>query len=499
MHRAALLLVVASACHAAAPTQDPNVGAPTIVAEPVDKAVSPGQAATFLVRASGTGTLWYQWERNGVPLEAATAQVYATPPTAIGDDGATYDVVVKNPYGQVKSRAAKLSVHAGGPKTLTLHTTDGTGDAPFVAFQDGDGPWQSVDPDPHGDHAFTVTDERFGVVAGNHVLQGTVDEIEDVFLPPAMFDAPRHPVVATFAGIGADRAYVIGCQGDVLAPGGVLKCNLPPGANDILAVEDDNVAPVRYLLRRGAWVYDTGVSDVGLYDFGSLGAFTTESHILTIQGLPSLGYVALVEAGVRRRAGDEIVDTSFSYDAIERVPEPDGIFAAIRVMPAAYLVPGDVQQAVVVFNGALSTIAHADWFGATGDRTMDFPRDLASTTTIATLDPYPRVRLDWEPSPSLFLYTVEVQGWTCSVSRGWLGGGSTATYTFPDLSAVAGWDPAWAPGGPKVAVVLRGDSYVDVKRSLTFALYGKQVAPPPGDTTRSVTSIAGYGVTLLVP
>ena len=71
--------------------------------------------------------------------------------------------------------------------------------------------------------------------------------------------------------------------------------------------------------------------------------------------------------------------------------------------------------------------------------------------------------------------------------------------TFPDLSAVAGWFQTWAPGGPKVHVALRGDSYVDVKRSLAFVLYGKQLAPPRGDTTRSVTSIVGYGVTLHVP
>ena len=91
------------------------MGLPTLVAQPVDKAVSPGQAATFLVRASGTGTLWYQWERNGVPIEAATLPIYATEPTTLADDGATYDVVVKNVFGEVKSRAAKLSVHTGGP------------------------------------------------------------------------------------------------------------------------------------------------------------------------------------------------------------------------------------------------------------------------------------------------------------------------------------------------------------------------------------------------
>ena len=516
--RFALLLVIASsACHASEAPSDPNVGPPTIASQPVDKAVSPGQAATFMVRASGEGSLSYQWRRNGIPIDAATLPVYATEPTALGDDGATIDVVVKDLYGSVTSRPAKLSVHEGGPKTLTLHTTDGAGhgDAPFVAFQDGDGPWQAVTPDPNGDHAFTVTDERYGVAVGDptagmgFIFQGTVAEVEDLFLPVATVRQSLHPAFATLAGVRVDHAFIAGCQGTVPAPGGPVVCILPPGVNDLVAVEAEEFDPTAIVVQRGAWIFDTGASSLGLFDFTSSRAFVPESHTLTIHGvLP--GAFAGGEAGLRLRSGAESIDYSLSqFGQFTNFDNDGALLVPIRQIPPTHLAPGDVQFASVRARLMSArpdqgnySISYSEWFTDTGDRIMTFP---TGGNFIARVDPPSVPSAQWVTSSGL-LFTLNATtnevAWACGVSRGWLGAlvaPEPPGYQFPDLSAVAGWSSALAFRGHSLDIALRADSYIDVKRSLAFALYGNRAVPPRGDATRSVLSILEDGATFDVP
>jgi hypothetical protein len=76
----------------------------------VSKAVAIGTSATFDVSASGTGTLSYQWYKNGVIIPLATSASYTTPPTVLGDNGSTYKVTVTNVYGSVESNTVTLTV-----------------------------------------------------------------------------------------------------------------------------------------------------------------------------------------------------------------------------------------------------------------------------------------------------------------------------------------------------------------------------------------------------
>src|SRR5262245_42146881 len=50
--------------------------APTITSQPASRAVAPGASVTFSVRASGPGTLRYQWQRNGGNIAGATSPDY---------------------------------------------------------------------------------------------------------------------------------------------------------------------------------------------------------------------------------------------------------------------------------------------------------------------------------------------------------------------------------------------------------------------------------------
>lgn len=82
---------------------------PVIVTQPSSQVLQIGQTATFGVVATGTGTLTYQWSRNGAAIPGQTATSYTTQPITYLDDDTTFTVSVTDSYGgSVTSRAAKL-------------------------------------------------------------------------------------------------------------------------------------------------------------------------------------------------------------------------------------------------------------------------------------------------------------------------------------------------------------------------------------------------------
>ncbi len=80
-----------------------------IVAQPTDVTVGIGMPAQFNVTASGTAPLSYQWEFNGTNIDGATT-TSLTIPSAQAADAGQYAVVVSNPYDDVISSIATLTV-----------------------------------------------------------------------------------------------------------------------------------------------------------------------------------------------------------------------------------------------------------------------------------------------------------------------------------------------------------------------------------------------------
>lgn len=87
---------------------------PTITTQPANQTVSAGQTATFSVAATGSPTLTYQWSENGTAISGATGSSYTTPATTSANNGSTFSVVVTNPYGNVTSSTATLTVTSSG-------------------------------------------------------------------------------------------------------------------------------------------------------------------------------------------------------------------------------------------------------------------------------------------------------------------------------------------------------------------------------------------------
>jgi hypothetical protein len=99
-----------------------NPPAPTIIGGPSSLTVFRGQTATFSVTAAGTGTLSYQWWKNGASISGATSSTYITPATVLADNAATFKVVVSDTYGgSATTSNAILTVKSGFTSTGPLN------------------------------------------------------------------------------------------------------------------------------------------------------------------------------------------------------------------------------------------------------------------------------------------------------------------------------------------------------------------------------------------
>ena len=110
-----------------------DAGETPVTTDPSDQTVVEGQTATFSVTATGSGTLTYQWQKDGVNVtggSGGTSSSYTTPATVLGDSGAQYTCVVSNAAGRATSAAATLTVNvddsSGVFETVSLFVSGGT-------------------------------------------------------------------------------------------------------------------------------------------------------------------------------------------------------------------------------------------------------------------------------------------------------------------------------------------------------------------------------------
>ncbi len=93
---------------------------PTIVGQPASVTVSLPSFVFFSVDAAGTGTLTYQWYKNGVAVPTANGPTCPTGPLTAADNGDKYFVVVKNAYGAATSKPATITVNSSSTSTLPM-------------------------------------------------------------------------------------------------------------------------------------------------------------------------------------------------------------------------------------------------------------------------------------------------------------------------------------------------------------------------------------------
>lgn len=115
--RASAVLLLVTACGGGGggggtPTPSPvQATAPSITAAPAALTVDDGAAASFSVTAQGSGTLSYQWSRNGALIAGATSTTLTLAAVQFTtDQGAQFSVTITNAAGSVTSAAATLTV-----------------------------------------------------------------------------------------------------------------------------------------------------------------------------------------------------------------------------------------------------------------------------------------------------------------------------------------------------------------------------------------------------
>ncbi len=108
--------------------------APAITQQPQSQTVSAGAPATFTAAASGgSGTLRFQWQRNGINIAGATGTSFTIAHTTVGQSGQKFRVVVSDDNTSVNSQVATLTVTNDQPPqpqilTPTAGTTYGGGE-----------------------------------------------------------------------------------------------------------------------------------------------------------------------------------------------------------------------------------------------------------------------------------------------------------------------------------------------------------------------------------
>ena len=82
---------------------------PVIVEQPVSRVVNEGDAVTFVVAATGTAPLTYQWHKDGQDINGATQASYTLENVQLADTGA-FTVTVTNSVGSESSSLSTLTV-----------------------------------------------------------------------------------------------------------------------------------------------------------------------------------------------------------------------------------------------------------------------------------------------------------------------------------------------------------------------------------------------------
>lgn len=371
-------------------------------------------------------------------------------------DSVTTQSVAATPGAEITAPSVDLTA---GVEISSSYCTGPQG-AIFVAFQDGTGPWQRA-PLVNGVATFRIRSGRGGITSVTPIATGgfsittyysTVSELPSLAVLGCLAPTGTAVVTTPFAGITAlDATTVsIGTAFQAALPGvsSVQVQGVPTGLQDMLAVRHSfNPAtsifvPTSVVLRRGINI--TGADTLPVVDFAA-GAAPVASPVTMIGAgtdppfLRTTLYTSRIRTGVSMAALSGSPNTWF------------GLPPAIRQPADIHLVTGQTSSA-----DQLSTRIAARAVAAPTAVTLTLGPPMATpTASLAATQPYVRIRLSYVAQPEysdvigLNAFQSGPQGFRqffVQTSKGYAAtaGGST-TIELPDLSNVAGWDPAWAP------------------------------------------------------
>lgn len=403
-------------------------------------------------------------------------------------------------------------VHGPGPaRTINVAFCSGL-EPRWVAFQDGDGAWVHAQPIVIGQqtvfqHTFSSNHAAIAKVSAFansltllDIQYGAPEELAIVAdtNPSHCGPAVSKTLLGTIAGLESDdiatisasvfsRAFIV-----FDAQHSFILSGLANGPQDILATRDSRVNNVEVLtsmiLRRTPQLADSAT--IPVFDFNSPEAFAPVVANLTVLGQGPEGVIthttlhtANSESIISFRSTN-VTAAIHGYDAL---PESKLAAADLQVLTAAVAPSSNPTDGVRTASV---------YFRAPGNQTITIGAPLVAPT-VSTVATTPSLRLrgvftaqpDYDRS-ALITYqqgenTLVTVGMTATYARLTSGG---YDLTIPDLTAVSGFDAAWALQ-PGVNVLW------NVSRTGGTLGLGLNAVPTNGATERNVVSLS----TLMTP
>ena len=319
---------------------NPDAATVSISQQPASATIPAGQRARLSVRATAPkgGTLFYQWQVEGVDIPGATRPTYVTPILAPADNGKKFRCVIGVNGVDVPSQEATITVGPAQPIPLVPYVGinfSGGGDAGTTA-----GAALATN-----DIAGAVLQGNFNnipdaLIDGTHVLRDADGAVTPVTI--AVWDTVNQvPIAAgTRIGIGtgaasAEHAMLQGSIANNNTPVSLILSNVPPGAYNLI-------------------VYSVGFSFNSTYeqDYALVGAATYPT--LAVRAQSSLQFLANPEL-VRMNSTDTNNRALGNYVMFENVgPAGDGTLlltvtpTSANVGNAGYFPPINALQLVKV-------------------------------------------------------------------------------------------------------------------------------------------------------
>ncbi len=375
----------------------------TIVTQPVAQAAALGGAATFRVSATGSGTVTYQWQKDGVPLAGATTDTLNLTGLTAATAG-TYRVVVTNGAGSVTSNSAALVVSTRGIAGIYFGAFGGNAGAlallvradrtgVLLGFANGarvalisrellidtTGRFSLTLPDPRlpagargtGTPPVAAHEGDFhveGAIAADGALAGTVSGLNLSFSAPAVTGSGA----TTTAVAGFYQAGAIGGSAQsytLISPAGqalVVTLNGPTADGGVGSVTANGVLSA-------TTAASATITGAILADSGTLTATVTPSAgpVLTFSGANNdarLDVEKLINISTRSQTGTTANTLIAGFVISGDAPKPVLVRAIGPTLGSAFGVAGALSASrLELFRGTTSLAVGNDWAATVAD------------------------------------------------------------------------------------------------------------------------------------
>jgi len=345
-------------------TVAPPLVAPTFSVQPASQAVTAGGQVTLTALATGSGSISYQWSKDGVVIAGATnPSLTLTNVTAAA--AGSYVVIATNSAGSNQSNVANLTVNSATAPTIVTQpltqvvvagarlvlTLDVTGTGPFTYQWRKGGlaiagataaafTFESVQAADAGEYQVSVTN-AFGTTVSSLATLGVATTVSSAVTNVAVRTtlAAEQRLIVGFTMAGGSKPLLVRAVGPGLAPFGVVGVMPDPR----LALFDGGTS----LEANDNWGGGTVLSAA----FASVGAFGLPANSLDAALLRSIegGRTAQISG---TQGGNVIVE---AYDAgtgvsprLTNVSARNRVGTGADVLIAGFTISGSTPKTVLI-------------------------------------------------------------------------------------------------------------------------------------------------------